>query len=126
MLRGATRTDEAVAALREAAARSPRSALAWNELGLALREQGHFPDAAAAYTKAVTLDAGYAAAWRNQAVLQDLYLADPAAALQSFERYKALAPDDKAVGGWLAELRQRVDKASGAARPAAAQAGAKP
>ena len=92
--------------------RSSRSALAWNELGITLREQGRFQDAAAAYGRALELDPQSAAAWRNQAVLQDLYLNDAPAALASFERYRALVADDKAAPGWIAELKVRVAKSA--------------
>jgi superkiller protein 3 len=101
-----------VAAFREAAARSPGSPLPWNELGLTLREQGQLADAAQAYAQAVALDPDCSAAWRNQGVLQDLYLHDAAAALQSFLRYRTLVPDDKAAAGWIAELQQRLAKAA--------------
>ena len=112
LTRGAKRLDEAEAAFREAAARSPGSPLPWNELGLTLREQGRLADATQAYAQAVALDPDFAAAWRNQGVLQDLYLHDVAAALQSFTRYQTLVPDDKAAAGWIAELQQRLAKAA--------------
>jgi tetratricopeptide (TPR) repeat protein len=126
MLRLVNRAEDSATALREAAERSPRSALAWNELGVSLREAGHFPEAAAAYQQAVTVAPDLAVAWRNQGVLQDLYLSDPAAALSSFERYKALAADDKAVGGWIAELRHRVEKTAVPKQATAAQSGGSP
>ncbi len=125
LLRIAKRPEESVTALREATLRAPRSSQAWNELGISLREAGQFPDAAAAYEQAVSLAPDNAAAWRNQGVLQDLYLSSSAAALASFEHYKALASDDKAVVGWIAELRNRFAK-TGAAASAAAQTGGAP
>jgi len=112
LLHTAKRLDEAEAAFREATQRNPRSVQAFIELGATRRELGHFQEAAAAYAKAVELDPQSAAAWRNQAVLQDLYLNDAPAALASFEHYKALAADDKAVAGWIAELKARVAKST--------------
>ena len=110
LTRGAKRLEEAESALREAAGRSPASPLPWIELGLTLREQGRLADAALAYGQAVVLDPDNAAAWRNLGILQDLYLHDAAAALQSFTRYRTLVPDDKAALGWIAEMQQRVAK----------------
>lgn len=120
LLRGADRSEESVAALRSATERAPRSPAAWNELGISLREQGRFADAAAAYGQALQLDPAYAAAHRNLAVLQDLYLNEPVPALAGLTRYKELSGEDKPVSGWIAELRQRVPRDDAAAAGAAA------
>ena len=45
------------------------------------------------------------------AVLLDVYLGDPTAALPEYERYQQLAgSDDKQLGSWLAEVRRRAAK----------------
>lgn len=95
-------------ALRLATERNPGSALAWTELGVGLRMLGRFADARAAYERAIGADAAYAPAYRNLAVVLDLYLDDAVAALAAMEKYRELAPEDKPAAGWVAELKQRV------------------
>lgn len=133
--RAAGKLDESAAALRAAVERNPSSAPAATQLGLTLRMQGEFEASQAAYDQAIAADPAYAPAYRNRAVLLDMYRLDPEGALADFERYKALtearppAGDgnpgvgnpaageaqpavDKALSGWLAELRQRTGKAA--------------
>jgi len=114
---------ESEAALRQATQLDPSSALAWSELGVTLRQEGKFSDARAAYAEAIERDGDYAPAHRNLAVLLDLYLADPKAALPEFERYQQLSGEDKPVSTWIAELRTRTGvKAASAPDGAAALA----
>jgi tetratricopeptide (TPR) repeat protein len=80
-----------------------------NQLGLAKRKSGQFAEAQAAYERALALDPNYANAERNLAILQDLYLDDPAAALPHYERYQLLTlGEDKEVSAWLTELKSRL------------------
>jgi tetratricopeptide (TPR) repeat protein len=80
-----------------------------NQLGVQKRKAGQFADARAAYERALALDPSYANAERNLAILHDLYLDDPAAALPHFERYQLLTQgSDKEVTAWLTELRSRL------------------
>jgi hypothetical protein len=44
----------------------------------------------------------------NLGVLYDLYLGEPQKALEQFERYVAIAGENKQVAGWVAELHKRV------------------
>jgi tetratricopeptide (TPR) repeat protein len=100
--------EASATALQRATGLVPGNPRAWDELGLTLRAQGKFADARTAYQRAIAADASYAPAHRNLAVLLDLYLADPAAALVEFEHYHQLTGEDKAVAGWIAELRRRT------------------
>jgi tetratricopeptide (TPR) repeat protein len=85
------------------------SAAAANREGVALRGQGEFAAARAAYERALAIDPACADAERNLAILLDLYLDDPAAALVHFERYQSLTQDsDREVTAWLVELRARI------------------
>ena len=119
LLYGLNRLEQAEAALQEAVRRSPGSAMPLNELGLVQRQRGNFAAAADSYQKAVAIDSGYAPAWRNLGVVRDLYLGDPAAALDAFERYKALTGEDRPVTSWIADVKQRAGKRDAAATPAA-------
>jgi tetratricopeptide (TPR) repeat protein len=105
------RLSEAEAAFTAALVRSPTNAVAGNELGIVERKLGKFVQAEAAYQRALGADPDYAPAHLNLGVLYDLYLAEPQQALAQFERYIAIAGEDKRVIGWIAELRKRVGAA---------------
>jgi Flp pilus assembly protein TadD len=105
-------------ALQAAVQRDANDAEGWSELGVTLRQEGKFHDAAQAYNRAISANPNFAPAYRNLAIVLDLYLGDTSAALAAMEHYQQLAADDKAVTGWIADLKQRVGK--NAAAPAAA------
>lgn len=84
-----------------------------NELGAISRQLGQFKKAQASYESAIRIDPNYAKAHYNLGVLADLYLHDPALALQSFNRYQALVPEpDKKVDGWIKDLERRAAKSA--------------
>ena len=118
--RKAGQLEQAEDTLKSAVSREGGSAVAWTELGATQRMRGEFTKAAASYEQAIAADSRYAPAWRNLGVLDDLYLEDPNGALKAFEQYKQLTGEDKPVGGWIAELRQRL----GLKRPAASDSAA--
>jgi Flp pilus assembly protein TadD len=104
---------EAQAQLEAALALDPASAAALNLLGVTQRRLGRFADARATYERAINVDPTYAAPQRNLAILLDLYLNDPSAALGHYEQYQGLTADaDKEVGTWLVELRTRLGQVS--------------
>jgi Flp pilus assembly protein TadD len=105
--------------LHSAVQRDPNDAEGWCELGVTLRLEGKFHEAVDAYNQAIGVNPGFAAAYRNLAIVLDLYLGDTAAALTAMEHYQQLAADDKAVTGWVADLKQRAGKN---AAPAASSA----
>ncbi|HTY93764.1 MAG TPA: tetratricopeptide repeat protein [Steroidobacteraceae bacterium] len=96
--------------LRAAVQRDAGNAEGWSELGVTLRLAGKFHEAADAYNQAISVNPQFAPAYRNLAVVLDLYLGDTAAALTAMQRYKDLAADDKAVTGWIADLKQRAGR----------------
>jgi tetratricopeptide (TPR) repeat protein len=110
LLYGQNRLEEAEAALRESVRRTPRSALALTELGLVQRQRGNFAAAATSYEQALQANPEHAPAWRNLGVVRDLYLDDPAAAVEPFERYKALSGEDRPATSWIADVKQRAGK----------------
>jgi Flp pilus assembly protein TadD len=106
--RQAGKLNESVAALEKAVAASPEQAVFHNQLGISYRAQGQFQKARGAYERAIELDAGYAAPVLNLGILNDLYLGEPARALELYDRYLALAGGkDATVAKWATELKNR-------------------
>jgi tetratricopeptide (TPR) repeat protein len=103
-----SRLADAEKAFKAALARSPDNAVAANELGIVERKLGKFADAETAYEQAIASAPDYASAHLNLGVLYDLYLDQPQKALDQFERYLAIAGENKQVTGWVAELHKRV------------------
>jgi Flp pilus assembly protein TadD len=103
-----SRLTEAEAAFKAALELKPGNAVAGNELGIVERKLGKFAEAEAAYQRTIAAEPNYAPAHLNLGVLYDLYLAQPQKALDEFERYIAIAGENKQVAGWVVELRKRV------------------
>ena len=78
---------------------------------------GRYEDAENLLRRALELCPSFAAARFNLAIVLDLYLGDTAGALPAMEHYKELAPDDKAVAGWIADLKQRAGKSAAPPTP---------
>ncbi|MEE8109359.1 MAG: tetratricopeptide repeat protein, partial [Gammaproteobacteria bacterium] len=97
------------AALNRALELDPRSAVAYNHLGILLRRDGRFEKADQAYAKAIRFDPEYSLAYLNYGVLADLYLQQPERALAYFRRYQELqGEEDQQVRRWIIELERRV------------------
>lgn len=116
-LRRLERTDEAVVLLQATLAAHAGHAPGWNELGILYRESGQFTESEAAYLKAVTADPEYPLAHFNFGILLDMYLARPEQALEHYERYQSLTPDeDKQVKRWIADISRRIQRETQAAQ----------
>jgi tetratricopeptide (TPR) repeat protein len=117
LYRNQNQLAESEAALAKATERASWDAQTWTEYGVTLRLAGKFPEARAAYEKALAANSSYAPAHRNLGVLLDLYLDDSLQAQTELETYKQLTNEDKPVSGWIAELKGR-NRATGKAPPA--------
>ena len=106
----AAQGDEQAAesSLDAALALDPAHAVALNQLGMLRRRQGRFDAAEDAYLAAVAADPAYALPHYNLGVLNELYLQRLEAALMHFERYRALAGEDKLVDRWIVDLERRI------------------
>ena len=98
----------AVLQFQAAVKASPQQPAYLNQLGVAYRQQGQFDKARQAYEAAIALAPGHATAMLNLGILNDLYLGDPARALEMYERYLLLTPaGDAVVSKWVVDLKNR-------------------
>jgi len=105
-------------ALNRALKLNPDNAAVWHQLAILYRGQGDFNAALDAYRKALTLNPDYALAHRNIGILYDLYLQQPALALQHYRKYLALhGQEDTTVNRWIIDLERRNGSAQARMTP---------
>jgi Tfp pilus assembly protein PilF len=94
--------------LKAALALIPGHPVASNIYGLLLRKNGRFAEARKIYEASLDRFPEYLPTRKNLGILCELYLDDPAGALEQFEIYSEAAPEDPQVTIWIASLRQRL------------------
>ena len=102
--------EAAEQSLRRAIDAAPEHPVAHNELGIVYRKMGRLADARRHYEIALEIYPGYHFARRNLAVLCDLYLDDLDCALENYDAYLFMVPDDAEAEMWLADVRIRLDQ----------------
>ena len=96
--------------LKRVIADDPTNTVAYNYLGLIYRTNGQFPQSKMMYLQALSINANYANAQLNLGILYDLYLRDLPKALESYQRYQKMLPqEDKDVIKWIADLKRRIE-----------------
>lgn len=102
--------DKTAATLQAMERRFAGIAEPYNLAGLVAVEQGKFKQAEKYYSQAINLKPTYSNALFNMALLQDVYLQNIASAVEYYERYLALVPDDTDTKNWAAGLKMRLSR----------------
>ena len=82
--------------------------MANNEYALLLRKQGRFIEARDVYENILRKYPKFALANKNLGVLCDIYMKDYQCALDAYQAYSAVTPDDQEVGIWISDLEMRT------------------
>jgi Flp pilus assembly protein TadD len=100
--------DKAEQSLTKALKLNKTHPAANNEMALVYRKTGRFTEARQLYQEVLTRYPEFLPARKNLGVLCDLYLQDLKCALEQYEQYLNMQPEDKQVQIWVADVKQRM------------------
>ncbi len=90
---------------------NPKNVVSLNHLGIISRGAGEFEQARTYYEKALQIDPDYAYAHLNFGILLELYMGKLPEALEHYQRYQKLTPEeDIDVKKWIVDLGRRAKK----------------
>ncbi|WP_405420318.1 tetratricopeptide repeat protein [Marinobacter flavimaris] len=102
-------TDTAKQWFESALAVNPEHVQALNHLGVIARNAGEFDEAERYYRAALAVDPNYAPAILNLAFLLDIYLGNPADAVDLYERYQSAASEPHPrLEDWIFDAKNRI------------------
>jgi len=79
-----------------------------NELGIVYRKSGRFSEAKTAYLHVLKNFPLFLPARKNIAILCDLFMKDLECAIEHYNEYLKLKPNDKKVNIWLTDVKRRA------------------
>ena len=79
-----------------------------NELGLVYRKTGRFAKAKTTYEQIINNYPQFLPARKNLGILCDLFMNDLNCAIEQYEAYLNVRPDEKEVSIWLTDLKRRA------------------
>ncbi len=90
---------------------NPKNVVSLNHLGIISRGAGEFEQARTYYEKALQIDPDYAYAHLNFGILLELYMGKLSEALEHYQQYQKLTPEeDIEVKKWIVDLGRRAKK----------------
>ncbi len=79
-----------------------------NELGLVYRKTGRFSEAKKTYENVIKNYPQFLPARKNLGILCDLFMKDLACAIEHYEAYLNIRPNEKEIKIWLTDLKRRA------------------
>lgn len=99
---------EAEKVLLKALTINPLHPVTNNELGLVYRKTGRFTEAKATYEQVIKNYPQFLPARKNLGILCDLFMNDLGCAIEQYEAYLNVKPEEKEMSIWLADLKKRA------------------
>jgi tetratricopeptide (TPR) repeat protein len=89
---------------------NPAHPITNNELALVYRKTGRFSEAKKTYENVIKNYPQFLPARKNLGILCDLFMKDLDCAIEQYEAYLTVRPNEKEIKIWLTDLKRRVGK----------------
>ena len=100
--------EEAENILLKALKINPGHPVTNNEIGLVYRKTGRFSDAKRTYQNVIKIYPHFLPARKNLGILCDLFMKDLECAIEQYEAFLKIKPNEKNIKIWLADLKRRA------------------